>query len=151
MKKFVCQNCNKLHQNSSDSNNNPKSSSGVFPAYADHKGTHNYGFICFDCKSITIGYAKLLTMGLGEPVYVSVIKQVNGKYTELETICGVSNVSQLFPENCKSLWESKLFSESKEDKVLVICTNCKKTLRVQRNKEGLINCPLCSKKFYMRT
>ena len=46
MKKFVCQNCHKLHKNSFDMNNDPNSSSGVFPAFADQKAVHNYGFIC---------------------------------------------------------------------------------------------------------
>ena len=151
MKKFVCQNCHKLHKNSFDMNNDPNSSSGVFPAFADQKAVHNYGFICFDCKSITIGYSKIITMGFGEPVYVSVSRQVNGKYPEIEKICGVSSVSDLFPENCKTLWKNKLFTVSEEDKILVICTNCKKALRVKKNKEGFINCPLCSKKFYMKT
>ena len=108
MKKFVCQNCNKKHTLSFNVNNNPIASGGSFPAYADHKGTHKYGFICFDCKAITIGYTKMINLGFGEPIYVGVCKNVNGRYKELETMCGVSKISNLFPSNCKALWEKKL-------------------------------------------
>ena len=146
MKSFTCQNCYIKSESRGNS----------FLAYADEKGIHNYGFICFSCKAITIGYAKLIP--IGEPIYKFFIECENGRYPRLESICGVSDISSLFPDEFRISWKDKLTqkdsAKSKEyipkgpsslGSEIVNCSGsfCDARLRVPKGKKGTAKCPYC--------